>query len=66
VIDIMWMIFTFSLWSHSKSIDLFWDNLQGIHSFGKLLSFLELGMKVLIVTYLVLNYRNKNQGQIGK
>jgi len=66
IIDIVWMIFTFSLWSHQKvTTDLFWNNLQGIHSFGKILSFIELGLKVLIITYLVLNYRSKNAGQIG-
>jgi hypothetical protein len=67
IIDIVWMIFTFSLWSHQKvTSDLFWKNLEGIHSFGKFLSFIELGLKVLIITYLVLNYRSKNAGQIGK
>lgn len=66
IIDFIWMIFTFSLWSHQKATtDLFWDNLQGIHSFGKLLSFVELGLKVLIIAYLVLNYKNKYDGQIG-
>jgi hypothetical protein len=59
------MIFTFSLWSHAKTNDLFWDNLQGIHSFGKILSFFELALKAMIVSYLVLNYRNKYQGQFG-
>jgi len=66
VIDIILMIFTFSLWSHNKvTSDVFWNNLQGIHSFGKLLSFVELVLKVLTITYLVLNYKNKNGGQIG-
>ena len=66
IIDIIWMIFTFSLWSHERKIDVFWDNLQGIHTFGKIFSFLELGLKVLIVAYLVVNFKNKNPGQLGK
>ncbi len=67
MIDIICMFFTFSLWSHQKeTTDLFWNNLQGIHSFGKILSYVELGLKVLIIIYLVLNYKNKNAGQLGK
>lgn len=67
IIDIIWMIFTFSLWSHHKiTTNVFWNNLEGIHSFGKFLSLIELGMKILIITYLVLNYRSKNAGQLGK
>lgn len=59
------MIFSFSLWSHAKKADLFWDSLRGVHSFGKIFSFIELVLKVLIIVYLFINYRNKNQGQIG-
>jgi len=65
IIDIFWMIFSFSLWSHNINDDIFWINLKGIHSFGKILSFLELGLKILIIVYLILNYKNKNPGQIG-
>ena len=65
IMDVIWMIFSFSLWSHGRKIDLFWTSLENIHSFGQICSFLELGLKILIIAFLGVNFNSKNPGQLG-
>lgn len=64
--DLIWIIVMFQTWDHSNTNNEFWNSLSGIHTFVKILSFLELTLKTLIVAYLVYDYKQKHPAEMSK
>ena len=53
------MIIMLPHWSHSEKNN-YWNSLSTLHNFVKILAFIELGLKCLIVFYLFTDYKGKN------
>ena len=70
IADIIWIIYFSSAWIHlteeeraktkdDSGIGLFWDSLWFIHGFVYFLAFVELILKVLLLNYLIIDYKGK-------
>ena len=70
IADIIWIIYFSSAWIHlteeeraktkdDSGIGLFWDSLWFIHGFVYFLAFAELILKVLLLNYLIIDYKGK-------
>ena len=70
--DIIWIIFFSGAWTHlskderekndnndSDDIIAFWDSLQFIHGLVYFLVFIELILKILLLYYLIMDYKGK-------
>ena len=70
--DIIWIIFFSGAWTHlskderekndnndSDDIIVFWDSLQFIHGLVYFLVFIELILKILLLYYLIMDYKGK-------
>ena len=61
VADIIWLIFMSGAWSHKTqdSLHLYWDSLKVMHSIIYFLAVVELILKLLLVYYLFVDYKDK-------
>jgi hypothetical protein len=66
IADILWMFIQMPLLSHERANNVYWDSLSGIHTLVKILAFLELIVKGLILVYLGIDYKNKNPQELRK
>ena len=70
--DIIWIIFFSGAWTHlskeeraksgnndSEDVIQYWDSLWFIHGFVYFLSFVELILKLLLLYYLIVDYKGK-------
>jgi hypothetical protein len=62
--DVIWIFVMFPHWSHDYAKS-YWNTLSGIHTMAKIFALLELGIKFLMVAYLLTDYRLKNNNDIG-
>jgi hypothetical protein len=65
IADTIWLFVMFPHWSHDNA-KTYWNTLSGVHTLAKILAFLELAVKLLIVAYLLTDYRHKNNNDISK
>jgi hypothetical protein len=64
--DIIWMIFSFPVWSHDRQSDIFWNSLSSIHTMGKIFAVIELALKFITIFFLFNSYKTKYPDQTSK
>ena len=66
-VDIVWLVVILPYWNtKSKSRNPYWESLSGVHTFGLIMAFLELFIKLIMAVAIFFEYRKDNNGQIDE